>query len=104
MLPMIRAFHPLADSIGKLASGGLHGTGSKAPYRVEQMRSPHDEPLWLQAEAAAFLRVSPGYLRRSNCPKRLLPSNRPGGRPLLRYVPAEVRQWDVNRRSIRKVG
>lgn len=63
------------------------------------------EPLWTQKEAAAYLRVSPGYLRRSRCRKRLLPSNTPGGRPLVRYDPADVRAFDVERqRTLRKAG
>jgi hypothetical protein len=62
------------------------------------------EPLWLQREAAAFLRVSPGYLRRSSCPKVLLPSNRPNGKPLLRYDPTEVKAWaEARQRRLRKV-
>jgi hypothetical protein len=51
------------------------------------------DSLWTQPEAAEYLRVSTGYLRRSSCPKRLLPSNRVGGKPLVRYDPREVRAW-----------
>lgn len=64
------------------------------------------EALWRQREAAAFLRVSVGYLRRSSCPKILLPSNRSGGKPMLRYDPAEVRVWYEARklRQIKRAG
>lgn len=66
-----------------------------------------DEPLWLQQEAAEFLRVSIRYLRGSSCPKVLLPSNHAGGRSLVRYDPTEVRAWAEARKlkrtsSIRK--
>lgn len=56
-----------------------------------------DEPLWTQPEAAAFVRVAVSTLRESDCPKRviLLPGRR---RPLVRYVPAEVKAW-INQRS-----
>lgn len=49
--------------------------------------------LWTQAQAAAFLSVTPRYLRDSGCPKTLLPGNGPSGRPLVRYDPDEVRSW-----------
>ncbi len=49
--------------------------------------------LWTQSQAAAFLSVTPRYLRDSACPKILLPGNGPSGRPLLRYDPDEVRSW-----------
>ena len=60
---------------------------------------PRDEPLWLQSEAATFLRVSESYLRRSSCPKHPIPSNRPGGRAMIRYVPDEVREWALRRQQ-----
>lgn len=57
-------------------------------------REPIDEArLWTQREAAAFLGVTPRYLRDSTCPKLLLPGNGPKGQPLVRYEPAEVRAW-----------
>lgn len=49
--------------------------------------------LWTQAQAAAFLSVTPRYLRDSTCPKILLPGNGPSGRPVVRYDPDEVRAW-----------
>lgn len=51
-----------------------------------------DEPLWTQKEAAAFVRVDVSTLRASTCPKRLI--YMPGRtRPIVRYVPAEIRDW-----------
>ena len=49
--------------------------------------------LWTQRDAAAFLGVTPRYLRDSSCPKLLLPGNGPKGQPLVRYEPEEVRAW-----------
>lgn len=49
--------------------------------------------LWTQREAAAFLCVTPRYLRDSSCPKILLPGNGAKGQPIVRYDPAEVRTW-----------
>ena len=48
---------------------------------------------WTQSEAAAFLAVTPRYLRESNCPKILLPGNGPKRQPLVRYDPEDVRAW-----------
>lgn len=49
--------------------------------------------LWTQKEAALNLRVSTAYLRQSGCPKVLLPSLKPDGKPMVRYVPSEVEKW-----------
>lgn len=51
-----------------------------------------DEPLWTQREAAAFVRLGVSTVRASTCPKRLiwLPGRK---RPIVRYVPSEVRAW-----------
>lgn len=49
--------------------------------------------LWTQREAAAFLGVTPRYLRDSSCPKILLPGNGKKRQPLVRYDPAAVRGW-----------
>ena len=49
--------------------------------------------LWTQREAAYYLGVSARYLRESVCPKVLLPGNGPKGQPIVRYDPAEVKQW-----------
>lgn len=54
---------------------------------------PSVERLWTQQEAAAFLSVTPRYLRESNCPKILLPGNGKKGQPVVRYDPADVRAW-----------
>lgn len=55
--------------------------------------TPPGDRLWTQKEAAAYLAVTTRYLRDSNCPKVLLPSNAAHGAPLVRYDPAEVRAW-----------
>jgi hypothetical protein len=54
--------------------------------------------LWTQREAAAFLGVSTRYLRDSPCPKVLLPGTGSRGRAIVRYVPADVRSWALQRR------
>lgn len=57
------------------------------------------ESLWTQQDAAAHLRVSVRYLRASTCPKVLLPGNGRSRRQLVRYDPAQVRQWAESRRQ-----
>jgi hypothetical protein len=52
-----------------------------------------DPVLWTLKEAAEAARVSPSYLRLSDCHRVYLPSTRPGGRPLLRFRPDDVRAW-----------
>lgn len=49
--------------------------------------------LWKQREAATYLGVTARYLRDSSCPKILLPGNGTKGQPIVRYDPAEVREW-----------
>ncbi len=46
-----------------------------------------------QKEAAALLSVSVNYLRKSDAPRVLLPSNEPGAAPLLRYDYAKLLEW-----------
>lgn len=46
-----------------------------------------------QKAAAAELGVSVRYLRYSDAPRVLLPSNRPGGHPLLRYDRELLIEW-----------
>ena len=54
--------------------------------------------LWTQKEAAAWLGVSVRYLRDSGCPKILLPSHGGGQRDIVRYDPADVREWAKSRK------
>lgn len=57
-------------------------------------QKPTTEPLWTRKEAAAYLRVSEEYLRRSDCPMVRLPSTHGRAkRELVRYEPAAVRAW-----------
>lgn len=49
--------------------------------------------LLTQKEAAAYLRVSPAYLRASSCPKILLPGNGRRGRPMVRYRVEDLIAW-----------
>lgn len=49
--------------------------------------------LWTGSETAYYLGVSARYLRESSCPKVLLPGNGKKGQPLVRYDPAQVREW-----------
>jgi hypothetical protein len=57
--------------------------------------------LCTQREAAAYLAVSPRYLRESACPKILLPGTGAKGKPIVRYDPSEVRVWADQRRTSR---
>ena len=63
---------------------------------------PSSAGLWTQREAAQYLRVSPRYLRSSDCPKLLLPGTGRAGRPLVRYSPEDVRAWADARRTTRR--
>lgn len=58
-----------------------------------RMADPGKLHLWTQREAAAATRMCVRYLRDSDCPKVLLPSLKPGGRPSVRYDPEEVMAW-----------
>lgn len=55
--------------------------------------------LLTQKEAAEMLHVSPGYLRESSCPKILLEGNGSRGKPLVRYLRADVLNWALARRT-----
>lgn len=57
--------------------------------------------LLTQKEAAAYLRVSPAYLRASSCPKILLPGNGKKGRPMVRYRVEDLIAW-AERRLMRR--
>jgi hypothetical protein len=52
-----------------------------------------EQRLWTQREAAAYLGVTPRYLRDSSCPKMLLPGNGAKHHPVVRYDPTEVKAW-----------
>lgn len=53
---------------------------------------------WTQAHAAAVAGYSPSFLRKSDCPKHYELGLGPHGKPMLVYLPAEVRDWKVARR------
>lgn len=53
--------------------------------------------LFTQKDAAAYLRVSPAYLRASSCPKILLPGNGKKGRPMVRYRVEDLVAWAERR-------
>jgi hypothetical protein len=55
------------------------------------------EGLWTQKQAAAFLNVSPRYLRDTGCPRVELVGNGEKGRPVVRYSPAAVATWSESR-------
>src|SRR5262245_43520752 len=46
-----------------------------------------------QREAAALLRVSPSYIRNSDCPKILLPGNGRRAKPVVRYRRNDILAW-----------
>ena len=56
---------------------------------------PDDEELLKQKDAAQVLKASVEYLRRSDCPKVLLPPSR-GKRPLVRYRRSTLFQWALH--------
>lgn len=64
--------------------------------------SDHSAQYWTQRDAAAFLSVSPRYLRASSCPKVLLPGTGKAGRPLVRYERDAVSAWATSHRSDRR--
>lgn len=53
--------------------------------------NPQDDELITPKEAASMLKTSVGYLRNSDCPKVLLPTQ--GSRAIVRYWKSEVRRW-----------
>lgn len=63
------------------------------------MTPADDGRLWTQREACAYLGVSARYLRDSGCPKLLLPGTGPRGRPVVRYVPDDVKAWALSKRA-----
>lgn len=66
--------------------------GSSGTSSIALKEPPAGDRLWTQPEAAEYLQVSVAYLRRSSCPKVLLPPAR-GQKPIVRYVPDDVRSW-----------
>ncbi len=66
------------------------------------MKSPDRDCYMTQPQAAAMLAVSVRYLRASTCPKTLLPSLKPGGRPLIRYKLGDVLDWADSRSTLRR--
>ena len=69
-----------------------------SPATARTTALPAEE--WLtQKEAAAWLKVSPSYLRASGCPKVLLPGHGPHGKPLVRYLRQDVTRWAMARRT-----
>jgi hypothetical protein len=66
-------------------------SGSPAAYRSES--TPPSDELLTQPRAAELLKVSVSYLRASDCPKVLLPSNGQKSRPIVRYRRSEVLAW-----------
>ncbi len=57
--------------------------------------------LMTQQEMADALRVSPTWLRRSSCPRVLLPPAR-GSRQMVRYNPEQVRIWYETYMGVRR--
>lgn len=52
---------------------------------------------WTQKHAAAVAGCSATYLRRSDCPKHYTDGQGPTNKPMLVYVPSEVRAWKAAR-------
>jgi hypothetical protein len=80
-------------------ANSLNGHDHKCD-RVKRIESPHvpdatsaNGGLWTQADCAAFLAVSPRWLRDSTAPKVMLPGGGPAGRPIVRYEPAAIQSW-----------
>lgn len=67
-----------------------------SPDPATQRRAPvplTSEPLWTVEQAAAYLGVSPRYVRDSDCPRLRLPGNGAARQPLVRFAPPVVRAW-----------
>lgn len=54
---------------------------------------PRLDRLWTIEQAAAYLVVSPRYLRDTDCPRLRLPGRGPRRQALLRFEPEAVRAW-----------
>lgn len=52
---------------------------------------------WKQPHAAAVTGYGVSFLRTSDCPKHSEEGHGPKGRPVVVYVPAEVRAWKAAR-------
>lgn len=53
---------------------------------------------WRPEHAAAFCNVSASFLRRSSCPKLLKDGQRGvRGKPMISYLPSDVRAWNAAR-------
>jgi hypothetical protein len=57
------------------------------------------ERLVTQKQMAEAMKVSPSYLRASDCPKVLLPGNGKAKKSLVRYDPEEVAKWWTRHRT-----
>lgn len=51
------------------------------------------ESLWTIEQAAAYLEVSPRYLRDTDCPRVRLPGHGVRRQAVIRYIPSVVRAW-----------
>lgn len=60
---------------------------------TSKLRIDPSQPIWTLDQAAAFLSVSPRYLRDTDCPRMRLPGRGPKRQALLRFVPAVVAAW-----------
>lgn len=52
---------------------------------------------WLPAHAAAFCVVSESFLRRSACPKLIKRGAGRTDKPMITYLPTDVRRWNAAR-------
>ncbi len=82
-----RADDNVSDAVARLASA------VEAQLRDAPLALPTDR-LWTVEMTAAYLHVSERYLRESSCPRVLLPGNGTAGTPLVRFDPAEVKDWE----------
>jgi hypothetical protein len=58
---------------------------------------------WKQKHAAAVTGFSATYLRNSDCPKLLDEGHGPKGKPMVFYLPADVRAWLAARNARARV-
>ncbi|MGH7649938.1 MAG: hypothetical protein ACREND_17645 [Gemmatimonadaceae bacterium] len=72
------------------------GEGLARSISVAEHVPLRDDRLWTAGEAARYLGVSERYLRDCGCPRILLPGNGARGQSLVRFDPAQLREWSVN--------
>jgi hypothetical protein len=88
-----------SSRVGARESRGGRQSGREVNPSGAPTEAEMSDQLLRQRQAAGLLNVSVSYLRASTCPKRLLPSNGAGRKPMVRYLRSEVLGWALARRE-----